>query len=43
MANIGKSELAKVCTIVNTYEHYRATDIEDIIWPRRDTNFIFEC
>ena len=30
VANIGRSELAKVCTIVNTYAHYRATNSEFI-------------
>ena len=23
--------------------HYPVDNIEDITWPRRDTNFIFEC
>lgn len=30
VANIERSELAKVCTIVNTYTHFRATDSEFI-------------
>ena len=35
VANIERSELAKVCTIVNTYTHFRATDsefIDEMFW-----------